>query len=131
MLDAQDSLRRAAESAIVLNNLLVKLLDAYDFYVQRYEPSDSDLDFRDLQEAIQELGVLPTLIAQRLRQWQNGEEPALDVLDFEVGVLNEFNVQIMAMSTFFHRRNVDFGEFTAERIGHALDTIRIVSRELS
>jgi hypothetical protein len=133
MLDVHTRLnliRKAAEAALVLDQQLNVLLDAYDFYVQRYEavtPSE-ELELADLQVSIKELGSLPRAVAVRLDQWRKDQEPALSADGFEISVLNEFNLHMNAVATFLHRKHIDLEAFVARLVGEAFMQLRDSNR---
>lgn len=125
-------IKNAADAALVLNQNLDLLLDAYDFYVQRYEaltPSD-ELTLKDLQTSIAALGVLPLQVANHLDDWTRDKQPELSSQGFEVNVLNEFSIHMFAVSTFFHRKLIDL-ELDHPSIAMAFENLRSVNRLLA
>lgn len=125
-------IKSAAEAAIVLDRQLNILLDAYDFYVTRY-PADTpsaQLELRDLQVSIKELGTLPHQVASRLEQWRHDQDPTLSKEGFEVHVLNEFSIHLHALSFFIASKGIDLEPFDGSIVGHALMAIRAANREI-
>lgn len=123
-------IKNAANAALALNGQLDLLLDAYDFYVHRYQGSQSALERRDLDETVRALGTLPLQIANQLDDWARDIAPELSAQGFEEYVLNELSLHMFAASMFFIRKGIDV-ELKNTSIGHAFGDLRTVNRLLS
>lgn len=119
-------IRNAAEAAIILSRQLNYLLDAFDFYTQRYEavtPSEK-LEIEDLATSIREIGQLPLQVTARLEHWRRDQVPTLDWLGFEVNVLNEMNLHMNAIATFMFRKGIDLEPFDSHLVGQSFLAFR-------
>lgn len=128
----QSLIKQSAEAALLLGKQLNILLDAYDFYTNRYEPlsRSEDLELLDLLVSIRELGFLPGQVAIVLNCWRADEEPPFNRLAFEIDVINEFAVHLRAVASFMYRKNIDLDQFYPELIGQAFMTLRTTNRVL-
>lgn len=126
-------IKMAAEAAIELDKQLTILLDAYDFYVQRYhaDTPSATLEFNDLQDTISQIAVLPQFITLRLEQWHKCQETTQSCIGFEMNVLNEMALHIYALASFMIKKGIDLEGFDSELISEALSTFRRVNKTLS
>jgi hypothetical protein len=102
-------IKNAADAALTVNQQLDKLLDAYDFYMQRYETEtpSQELELKDLQVSIMALGSLPLQLANRLDDWTRDVEPELSTNGFEIYVINELSLHMFSVATFFWRKHIE------------------------
>ena len=121
----------AAEAAVVLDRALTKLLDEYDFCLQRYEVTNVSEAFqmKDVQDSIKALSTLPHQVANRLDDWMRDKQPELSFEGFELNILNEFSLHLFALDTFFYRKLID-PEVDHKEVGEAFNTLRKVNRLL-
>lgn len=122
----QQLLAHALDSAIRLNQQLNALLDLYDFYVDRYPPGTAgeELELQDLYVSIKALGELPYHVGMALKAWRSGAEPLLSKTGFQVHVLNEIELHMRALSSFFHRKHLDMDGYSDVLTRDALRTIQ-------
>lgn len=125
-------IKNAADAAVLLDKALTKLLDEYDFYLKRYVESGSmtpseEFELKDLQPSIQELGVTPLHVANRLDDWSRDKTPELSQEGFEVHVLNEFSIHMFSLATFLRRKQIDV-DVDHQEIAKAFTTLRQVNR---
>lgn len=125
-------IKQSAEAALLLGKQLNILLDAYDFYTNRYEPSSrsEDLELLDLLVSIKELAFLPGQVAIVLNCWRAQEEPPFNRSAFEIDVINEFSVHMHAVSNFMYKKNIELDHFYPELVGQAFMTLRTTNRVL-
>lgn len=121
------------EASLTLGKQLNLLLDAYDFYIQRYPPQSASDDFeiKDLQVSIMELGTLPHTIAAWLSDMRNGQSNVLSKEGFELHVLNEFAIHMSAIGTFMRRKHIDTSELDWREFASAIASLRLVNNKLS
>jgi hypothetical protein len=114
-------LLKACNGALVLGRNLNYLLDAYDFYVQRYTPETAQqtAELEDLEVSIYELGTLPKHVAEAIKAWRSNTENMLSRSGFEIYILNEFNLHLNAISTFMARKHIDLENFQVQQVGQA------------
>jgi hypothetical protein len=119
MPDRDNLIRDASQAALVLNTQFNILLDAYDFYVTRFpaETPSEQLELRDLQVSIKELGSLPHQMAAQLQFWKNDEQPTISSHGFELFILNEFQLHMHSLATFMVRKKIDLEPFDPKLFG--------------
>ena len=106
-----EQIKRAADAAIIINQQLVKLLDAYDFFIERHiaDTPSTALEIRDLAVSIMALGTLPLQLANRLDDWTREVSPELSTEGFEIYVINELAIHMYSVASFFWRKYIDTG----------------------
>lgn len=114
-IQLRESLLAKADAAFL--QLVVQidyLLDASQFYIDRYPPVDrsSGLKLEQLNVAIVDLGALPKQLAIEIERWKKGQERVLSPLGVETQVLNELYATIEAAMLFFIREDIDLSRFT-------------------
>jgi hypothetical protein len=132
LLDRDLLITQAADVALVFNRQLNVLLDAYDFFVQRY-PADTpsqQLELKDVQVSIRELGSLPHSIAAQLEAWKKGLTPTISAEGFELHILTEFALHMHSLALFMVRKKIDIEPFDPVLFGAAMKTIRDNNRLL-
>jgi Tfp pilus assembly protein PilO len=117
-------IRQAACAVQALDADLNHLLDAYDFYVQRF-PDDKEL--ADLNVSIDALGSLPLIVAHQLTHWAQNEKSELSRDAFEIGVLNEFSLHMFALTNFMERKNVDVQDVVPEKVADAFNALKLTN----
>jgi hypothetical protein len=112
-LDRDLLITQAADAALVFNRQLNILLDACDFYIQRYpvETKSHLFELKDLHVSVKELGSLPYSIATRLSAWKLGEQPTISAEGFETYILLEFELHINSLVSFLERKHIDTDPF--------------------
>ncbi len=126
MTDQQQVLAKAIDGAVLLDQQLNKLLDLFDFYVERY-PADTptaQLELTDLSVSIKELGTLPRLIALNLAAWRHGTTPVLSRQGFEQNALSEFELHLFALHSFFQRKGLDTSEYSPVVVNDSMQALR-------
>lgn len=106
-----EQIKSAAGAAIIINQQLVKLLDAYDFFIERHivDTPSTALEIRDLAVSIMALGTLPLQLANRLDDWSREVSPELSTEGFEIYVINELAIHMYSVASFFWRKHIDTG----------------------
>lgn len=112
-MDRDLLITQAADAALVFNNQLNVLLDACDFYIQRYpvENRSQLFELKDLHASITALGSLPYAIAERLTTWKLERQSIISAEGFEQFVLIEFELHINSMLMFLSRKHIDTDPF--------------------
>lgn len=131
-MDRDNLITQAADAALVFNRQLNILLDAYDFYVQRYpaETKSDQLQLKDVQVSIRELGSLPHSIANRLDAWKKSEIPTISAEGFDEHILCEFALHIQSLALFMSRKQIDTEPFDPLMFGDAMKTFKENNRLL-
>ena len=120
-------IRQAAQAAQALDVQLNKLLDAYDFAVQRFE---GDNELLDLNVSLEAAGTLPLCVAGQLTQWAKNETPDMSRDVFDMAVLTELSLHLFAILNFMDRRNIDAG-VTDESMFDSLNSLRLANSILT
>lgn len=112
---------QADEAFLQLVDQIDDLLDAAQFYVDRYPVVDrsSALKMAQLNVAIIDLGSLPKQLANEIERWKKGQERVLSPLGVETQLLNELYSTIEAAMLFFIRENIDLPRFTLSLVKRA------------
>ena len=120
-------------AALVLGTQLSILLDAYDFYTQRYpaENLKDEFELEDLQVSISALGSLPHQVGVTLNAWKTSEEPPLSSIGFELHVLNEFALHMVAVQRFMQRKKIDMDAFYPLVVNQSFAILRASNRVFS
>lgn len=123
-------LRKAIDAAIRLDAQLNILLDAYDFYCERYpaQTKSQEIELADLQASIKELGQLPSVIALTLTCWRTHQEPPLSEQGFEINVMNEITVHLVGLSRFFTRKGIDLEPYSDEIIYDIIGMMNVANK---
>jgi len=122
-------IHKAAAGLLVIGYQLKELLDAYDFFAERYPPESlsDEMVLRDLEISIIALGYLPHQVAATVTAWQKNEEQELSVMGFEVNVLNELAVHLHTISSFMTTRDVKI-DYKPLLINEAFTALRVANR---
>jgi hypothetical protein len=123
-------LARALDSAVLLDQQLNLLLDAYDFYSDRYGISHP-VQMKDLQVSIKALGTIPRLIALNLVAWRTGVMPDLSREGFELNVLNELVLHMNTLYRAFTTEKIDLGIFSTQLVSDCMRDIKIANDTFS
>jgi hypothetical protein len=127
-------LNSAIEAVITLDRQLNVLLDAYDFFVDRYSvdgaTASTRLELADAQVSIKELGQLPHQIALQLAAWKNELTPEVSHIGFELYTLNEFALHMMALTRFMHRKDIDISQNNPLHFRDAINTLKKANEHL-
>jgi hypothetical protein len=132
LADQQLVLAKAIDGAVLLDQQLNKLLDLFDFYVERY-PADTpttQLELTDLSVSIKELGTIPRLIALNLAAWRHGTPPVLSREGFEQHALSEFELHLFALHTFFQRKGLDTSGYSPVLVNDSMAALRLANKLL-
>ena len=131
-LDRDLLITQAGDIALLFNRQLNLLLDAYDFFVQRF-PADTpsqQLELKDVQVSLHALGSLPHAIAVRLDAWKKRIQPTISTEGFEIHIINEFALHVHSLALFMVRKEIDVEPFDPVVFGDAVKTLRDTNRLL-
>lgn len=119
-------LKKAIDAAIRLDSQMNILLDAYDFYMERYpaRTRSQEMEHADLQASIKELGQLPSLVALTLTTWRTFMEPPLSAGGFEINVLNELTVHLNGLARFFASKGIDLEPYSEEILCDVIGSLK-------
>jgi len=122
----------AVEASLILDFQLNTLLDAYDFYTQRYPATTAQelFELQDLMVVIKALGTLPHEIAIWISNLRNERSNVVSAEGFEINTLNEFALHMHSLALFMHRKHIDLESFDARLFGRAIETLRLVNRRI-
>lgn len=128
---SQQLLAKALDGAVVLDRQLNLLLDAYDFFTQRYPATtpSQDLELKDLQASIKALGSLPQMVALTLVAWRTFMEPPLSREGFEVNVLNEITIHMHSMARFFHMKHIDLEPYSQLIVRDCMTSLVLANKQ--
>jgi hypothetical protein len=132
LADQQLVLAKAIDGAVLLDQQLNKLLDLFDFYVERY-PADTPserLELTDLSVSIKELGTLPRVVALNLHAWRHGTPPVLSRQGFEEHALGELELHLFALHSFFERKGLDTSAYSPILVNDSMDALRLANKLL-
>ena len=134
ILETREKLvRAAAEASLVLAEHLNLLLDAYDWYIERYpvETLSQELELKDLSVSICALEIIPQHVTAALRNWDVGAESTLSTLGFEISVINEFNLHMCSLASFMRRKGVELEHFHDLEVGKAFGSLAQINRAIA
>lgn len=123
-------LARALDSAVLLDQQLNLLLDAYDFYSDRYGVSHP-VQMKDLQVSIKALGTIPHMVALNLVAWRVGMVPDLSREGFELNVLNELAIHMTTLYRAVKAEKIDLGIFSVQLVSDCLRDLKIANDTFS
>jgi len=114
----REALIEQAELAYIdLMGQLDHLFECANFYLQRY-PSftlSEDRKQLELKRTVEELGTLPTQLADVIKKWKTGQPQLLSPHGVEIHLLNEIWVNVQALVYFFISHEIDLYPFRVSR----------------
>lgn len=124
---------QAEDSYLTLMHHLELLLDATEFYLERYPITDASSRVKSLQlgETIGLLGQLPRPIAEAIQNWKLDQPSTLTALGLELTVLNELWCNVEALVYFFISEKIDLQPFSYGEAQAAHLMLLRISRVLS
>jgi hypothetical protein len=119
-------LARSLDSAVQLDQQLNLLLDAYDFFLERYGES-RQVTLADLQTSLKELSTLPKIIALHITSWRVGMLPDISSIGFELNVLNEIMLHMNSMHRAFGAVGIDMGAFSPSLVKDCMNDLKLAN----
>lgn len=106
------------------------LMDAFDFFQQRYPPvTDSDrFRLRDVAVSLEALGSLPRILAMELIAWKTESDQTFSVKGLEIHVLNEIHIHLSAMYKFIKDAGIEMEGFSLLEVDRQLSTLKVANR---
>jgi hypothetical protein len=129
----EDLLRQAELSYIGLMSELDKLFQLASFYIERYPtttPGDI-IKIEQLSSCINQLGSLPTILADVINLWKLGLPREIKPLDVEVNILIEIWANIQALMYFLLSNDIDIEHFSNEKTTDCFSSILRANRLLT
>lgn len=129
----EDLLLQVELSFVGLMDELDKLFELSSFYIERY-PTVTRSDIMKIQElsyCIDELGSLPTTLAEVIKRWKLGMPREIKPLDVEVDILTEIWANIQGLIYFLLSNEIDIEHFSCERATTYFNVILRANRLLT
>jgi hypothetical protein len=112
---------------------LDKLFQLASFYIERYPtttPGDI-IKIEQLSSCINQLGSLPTILADVINLWKLGLPREIKPLDVEVNILIEIWANIQALMYFLLSNDIDIEHFSNEKTTDCFSSIFRANRLLT
>lgn len=114
------------EAFLSLTQQIQHMLDLIDFYMHRYQPTDSSRDdgiafkHEQLKEMINTLGTLPYQLADVIRRWKHDEPRVLSRLGVELTLINEIWCTLEVTMLFFIQHDMDLDPYNRTKAEKAI-----------
>lgn len=119
MNDLRDDLLEQAETAFLsIAEQVNFLLDATHIYTRR-NPMVTAMDkvkYRELKQAVFDLGTIPKMLASEIARWKKGEERVLSRQGIEANLLNELYATMEPLLWFFTREKIEVPGFSLDLV---------------